>query len=310
MNIAILGATSHIAKNLIMGFRGPGQLSLFARSIERVLSFLKQENLGEYIGEVKELDYFEAEHSKYDAIINCIGFGTPDKIRTQGAEIFFVTERYDNMAIKYLESHHSTVYINFSSGALHGVDIFAPVDESSEFRISLGSLSVKDAYRITKLNSETKHRSMSDYSIIDLRIFSFFSRYIALGSSYLASEIVRALQANNEFVTNDTEIVRDYVHPKDLCSLVDICKGAIGLNKSFDVYSRKAAGKSEIIAAFQQQFGLRVRIDNEISGGSPTGNKNYYASINRDAEKMLGYFPRYTSIEALMDETSALISGA
>jgi nucleoside-diphosphate-sugar epimerase len=304
MKAAILGATSHVAKNLIVGLAGTNRLSLFARSIESVAAFLEKEGVS---AEVLPLDSFGGDAAPYDAIINCIGFGTPEKVRTQGGEIFALTERTDNAILTVLAKSPDTTYVNFSSGAVYGTDSREPVASTSEFRIRLDSITVADAYRIAKLNSEAKHRSWPGHSIIDLRLFSFFSRFIDMNSSYLVTEMVNAIRKDIQFVTNSLEIVRDYVHPQDLCDLVSRCAQAKGINRPFDVYSSRSVRKSEIIRAFQERFGMKVRMVDGPVEISPTGVKSCYASDNQDAGQILGYAPRYTSLDALLEEAHALL---
>jgi nucleoside-diphosphate-sugar epimerase len=303
--LAILGATSHVAKNLIVGLAKTHQLCLFARSPERVASFVAQEKVA--VAETGSLDSFDREGAAYDAVINCIGVGTPEKLRALGGELFALTERYDNAVLAHLGRHASTVYVNFSSGAISGTDHREPITQDAEFRIRLDAIAASDAYRISKLNAEAKHRACAGHSIIDLRLFNLFSRHIDLDSSYLATDLVNAVRRGTECVTNDVEIVRDFVHPTDLCDLVSRCVRAQGQNRPFDVYSSRPAKKSEIIRAFQERFALQVKIVQGPQGASPTGVKSCYASNNHAAET-LGYAPRHTSIEALLDETQALLS--
>ena len=306
--VALLGATSHVAKNLVAGMASKHQLSLFARSTEKVAEFLSSQGINKGTTEVLVLDSFGEQATPLDAVINCVGFGTPEKVRSQGADIFAVTERYDNLILGYLARHPSTVYVNFSSGAVYGTDSQQPVDRNAEFRLRLDSITVADAYRIAKLGSEAKHRSWVGRSIIDLRLFSFFSRHIDVTSSYLVTEMVRAIQHGVEFVTNDVEIVRDYVHPDDLCDLVSRCVQSKGINRPFDVYSSRPCRKSEIIRAFQERFGLKVRMVEEPVKVSPTGVKSCYSSNNHEAEAALGYVPRHSSLDSLLDEAGALLS--
>jgi nucleoside-diphosphate-sugar epimerase len=307
--VAILGATSHIAKNLILSMAAEYRLSLFARSTEKVEMFLKTEGIAERIEKIRAIDVFGDEDAAYAAIINCVGLGTPDKIRTQGVDVFFITERYDNSVLDYLNRHSETVYVNFSSGAVYDPSGFDRADNGMEFRLRLDSITSADAYRVSKINSETKHRSMPKLDIIDLRLFSFFSRFIDLGSSYLVTELVRAVRDNKEFLTDRTEIIRDYVHPADLVDLVLRCIGSRCINRPFDVYSGMPAKKSELIRLFIDRFDLRVKYSDKPTGVSPTGIKTAYMSHNKDAEAILGYVPRFSSIDSILSEAEALLRG-
>ena len=117
---------------------------------------------------------------KFDAIVNCIGFGTPEKIGRAGINIFKITESIDDLIIEYLVKKPETVYINFSSGSVYGSSFEKPVDSSYKSVIKIQPLEDREFYRIAKLNSEAKHRSLNDLQIIDIRLFSFFSRFIDL----------------------------------------------------------------------------------------------------------------------------------
>lgn len=301
MKIAIVGATSHIAKNLIIEMASEHQLYLFARNTQKTNDFIIVEGIDNRVKEVLHIDTFGQTIIRYDAVINCVGFGKPNEVRSQSSIIQVVTERYDNLIIDYLSKYPKTIYINFSSGAVYGTELSNPVSSTSEFRIRLDSITDEDAYRVAKLNSETKHRSLSGFSIIDLRVFNFFSRYIDISSSFLITEIMEAIKNGEEFVTLNNDFIRDYVHPEDLINLVQLCLRKPGINRSIDVYSCHPVKKSEIIAAFRKEFGLRVRYISTPLNQSPTGMKTWYVSENHDAESIFGYFPKYSSIDALLE---------
>ena len=137
MNIAILGATSHIAKGLIINFltKTNHEMSLFGRSNERINNFLLEEKL---ICD-RILNYTEFFNYQYDVIINCVGIGRPEKIKEAGYGIFLITENFDNLVIEYLGKQPQAIYINFSSGAVFGKGI-------KQFKLCnrLFAISVKD----------------------------------------------------------------------------------------------------------------------------------------------------------------------
>lgn len=307
--IAIIGATSHIAKNLISGLGAGFRLSLFARSPDKITMFTRERLVKSVVSQIGTIDDFCTDKNiEYDAVINCVGLGTPDKLRSQGAEVLFVTERYDNIILDYVSHFPSAIYLNFSSGAVYGTDLEEPANAECEFNIKLSSISVADAYRVAKLNAETKHRSLTELSIIDLRIFNFFSRYMDMSSTYLMAGIVRAIKGDFEFVTSKAEIVRDFIHPDDLCALVGRCVHSAGINQAIDAYSGGFTTKSEILSSFSERFGLRVKYDDAVTTVSPTGTKGFYVSSNRDAERLLGYYPLRNSLQSLFDETQAVLT--
>jgi len=302
--IAILGATSHIAKGLIFNFsrHTTDELYLFARSAQRVKDFLATictcEN---YI--IKPIDGFGKD--SYDVIMNCIGIGNPASLRTAATPVFELMETYDNKILAYLQNHKKSLYINFSSGAVYGTDFSQPAGNNSKNSININAIDPSIYYSVAKLNSEAKHRYYQNLRIIDLRVFAYFSRFIDLKTQYLITEIINAIRNRNTFITGNSNIVRDYVGHEDLFSLVCACMEKPD-NDSYDVYSRKPVGKFEILKSFRHEFGLNFKISRTLNFSSATGTKNYYYSVNKKANK-LGYKPKYTSLKLLISETKAIM---
>ena len=109
--IAILGASSHIAKGLIFNFmHSEGfELFLFARFPEKVKKFLKENNLASKYHIYKFERFFSG---KYDVVINCVGLGTPIKVKQASGQVFKLTEDFDNLSLAYLLAHPKVLYIN------------------------------------------------------------------------------------------------------------------------------------------------------------------------------------------------------
>ena len=303
--IAILGSTSHIAKNLIYNFKKSDKcnLYLFARSKEKLNDFLKIINCS---GKINIIDHNDFANEKYDVVINCIGIGDPKKLKDSGLEIFRLTEHYDNFILDYLKDNNSCVYINFSSGAAYGVDFSVPAENKKCCEININNICNKDNYGIVKLYSEAKHRSCEDFNIVDLRVFAFFSRFIDLDSRYFITELISCIKTKKELLTNNNNIVRDYIHPSDLFSLINICINSNKINDVFDVYSLKPVKKFEILDYFFEKYGLKYKIETGILGESATGIKDNYYSINHKAED-IGYDPKYSSMDSIIDETVAIL---
>ena len=111
MNIAILGATSQISRDLILSFsmEKSYDFSLFGRNIELLEKWINSEKLG---NKYKVQKYSEfSSRQKYDVIVNFVGIGDPIKAQKMGGGIFKTTEQYDNMALEYLKHHKETKYI-------------------------------------------------------------------------------------------------------------------------------------------------------------------------------------------------------
>lgn len=81
--IAILGATSHIAKGLINNFLDSNEfnLHLYTRSPDKVDNFL--ECIGKPVdnGCVIHEGYRDFDDFSYDAVINCVGVGTKNELK-------------------------------------------------------------------------------------------------------------------------------------------------------------------------------------------------------------------------------------
>lgn len=303
--IAILGATSHIAKGLIYNFSrsGTNELCLFARSLERVQDFLRSIR-SEKGFHLKSFD--ELNKEKYDIIINCIGISSASDFRERVSLYFKLTEDFDNLVLDYMNDYSDTLYINFSSGAVYGTDFRVPADELIYSRWDINHISEADYYGIAKLNSEAKHRALKGLNIVDLRVFSYFSRFIDLKSRFLLTEIISCTKEGKEFVTGPDNIVRDYVHPKDLHSLVEKCVDKKTINDVFDVYSLQPVKKFEILDYFVAEYGLKYKVRDDMKIAAITGTKDNYYSINRKA-KDIGYNPQFTSMDSITQESLTIL---
>lgn len=298
LNIAILGATGHIAKNLIVGLSSSKryELYLFARSMERLTSFLVENDITD---KTHVFDYKQFQDSAaYNVIINCIGIGNPQDLIHAPFSVFQITEQYDNMILQYLQMKPDTIYINLSSGATYGSDFASPATNNKLLDLNINRLSLKDYYGISKLHMEAKHRSLDDFRIVDLRIFGFFSSYIDLKSKFLLTEVIEHIWTRKVLNTSPENIIRDYVHPEDFLRLVECCMDENIQNDVYDVYSLKPATKFEILDYFVREYGLKYEVKNSSLYDSVTGSKTNYYSINEKALN-IGYLPSYTSLDSI-----------
>ncbi|OHD13539.1 MAG: hypothetical protein A2Y41_06490 [Spirochaetes bacterium GWB1_36_13] len=301
MKIALLGATSHIAKGLIYYFHQKPEnyrLYLFARNLDSLNNFInknlkKTENLS-----LSAIENFD--NTFYDIIINCVGVGDPAKLKKIKEEIFFITELYDNKILTNLKNNPESLYINFSSGAVYGKEFEKSVQSESSLSIQVNQIEESDYYTIAKLNSEAKHRALKNYSIIDLRVFSYFSRFIDLDSKFFMTDVVNALINKTVLETNDRDMIRDFVSPEDLFLLVEKCLQSRH-NAVYDVYSLEPVSKFKILDFFKEKYKLNYIFKNNLNLISATGKKNIYYSNNKTAER-IGYLPRQTSLESLEEE--------
>jgi nucleoside-diphosphate-sugar epimerase len=302
--IALLGATGHIAQALLYQLRGRRdyEFFLFARSAERLDEVVKKVQLLP----AQKAGYEEFARGDYDVILNGTGIGDPKRLREAKAEIFSVTEKFDQLILEYLSRRPGTLYLNLSSGAVYGKDFTRPVDDTTALQLDINHLGREDFYGVAKIHSEAKHRAFDRWNIVDLRVFGFFSRFIDPRADYFMNEVVACLKNRAEFVTGPGNMIRDFVHPRDLASLVSLCIARQTLNEGYDVYSLRPAGKFEILDHFRKYFGLKVRVEGNFHTATTTGPKDHYYSLSRKAEG-IGYRPQYSSLETLVEETQSIL---
>ena len=310
--IAILGATGHIAKGLIWALldQRPHHLTLYARHPNAVEAFLQSiDARGENIHVLPIDEFGEAD---CDVVINAIGAGDPARLKALGSDIFRLTETFDNRVIDYIEAHTDALYLNFSSGAVYGPGFPEPAGSTSKLKLQVNEIPASMSYAIAKLNAEAKHRAHNHLNIIDLRVFSFFSRFIDLSGQFFMADLARCAINATVLETDDTDFIRDYVSPVDLANMVTACieqwkaRGDSPVNCALDFYSKKPVGKFELIEHLQSQTALTCKIKALENKPSPTGTKNqYYSTFHKAAE--WGFAPAYTSAEGVSIELAALL---
>lgn len=309
IRIAILGATSHIAKGLINNFLKNEEfvLHLYARSQDKLFDFFalikksidKDCIIHEY--------YDDFLKGSYDVVINCVGTGTFNKMRGDYSKYFTITEEYDNLAIKYLSNNHSdTLYVSLSSGVVYGRGFSSPVEENSINGILVNHVNAEDYYSIARINSEAKHRSFKNLKIVDLRIFSYFSRFIDLTDGYFITDLLNSVLNKKEFLTSENNFIRDYLHPDDLFLMIKKCVAAGRINAAFDINSAKPVKKKEILDYFSAEYGLKYKINKNFDSASATGAKNFYYSKFNNASS-IGYCPAFNSIDAIKQESEYIL---
>lgn len=300
-NIAILGASGYIGRSIMNEFASIEGLVLYAfsRSKEKVLPYI-DENLVRS-KKIQIFEYNDFLNHSYDLVINCTGIGNPAIFKKDTHAIFEVTEYFDNLIIQYLKNNLNTISVNLSSGAVYGINNAEPVSEETKSQLNINSISPADCYSIAKINSEAKHRSLKDLNIVDLRIFSFFSRFVDVDAGFLLSDIVKALKTNQIFQTSDTDIVRDFITPHDLVQAIKCVANQKVINDCFDVYSLDSITKFEVLKYFKERQGLKYEIAENNRVTSPTGNKNEYFSKNKKLGS-LGYIPKFSSLSGIEDE--------
>lgn len=308
MRLAILGATSQIAKDLILSFMANGQhqLSLFSRRPEAMTVWLEANKLHASALHSAAFEDFSGD-AEYDAIINFVGVGNPAQAVQMGASIFDVTLKYDAMALSYLQSHPHCRYIFLSSGAAYGSSFQEPVTRSSQASVALNDFQPHDWYAMAKLYAECRHRALPDHAIVDVRVFNYFSRTQDMSARFLISDILRAIRDDSVLMTSADYIVRDYMSAIDFSQLINAVLNAPPENAALDCYSLEPVDKPALLAAMQQEFGLKYEISKNSVAVNATGGKPYYYSLNKRAADF-GYRPSMTSLQGVLQAARAILA--
>lgn len=305
MRIAILGATSQIAKDLILSFhvKNIHDLVLYARRPEVVSQWLIKMGLSKrYIA----ADFSNFSTNEYfDTIFNFVGVGDPAQAIAIGYSIFDVTFKYDQMALDYVHKNPQCRYFFLSSGAAYGSNFDAPANKNTKSVIAINDLNYQDWYGIAKLHAECRHRALAHLSIIDLRIFNYFSHTQDMSARFLIMDIIRAIRKKIVLKTLPNYIVRDFLHPSDFYKLVEVLLSSPRTNLAVDCYSQAPIDKPRLLLAMQEEFGLQYEITREVTSTNATGSKSHYYSQNMCASDF-GYRPALTSLQGVLQESTKL----
>jgi len=305
MRIAILGATSQIAQDLLLSFsrHKSYEFSLYGRNVELLEEWINIVNLDKKY-QIQEYSNFN-NNQKYDLIINFVGIGDPAKVQEMGNNIFKITEQYDEMVLEYLKCNKETKYIFLSSGAVYGGDYEKPVNENTVAMIDINNLGPTNWYTIAKLYAEAKHRSLSDLPIVDVRVFNYFSHTQDMSASFLITDIIHAIKNKEVFKTSSENIARDFITPPDFYNLIRTIIDFKPINIALDCYTKSPVLKFDLLSEFGSKFGLKYEVDKDIDIVNATGAKLNYYSVNKVAKSM-GYSPKNTSLEGIIQEINLL----
>jgi len=306
MKIAILGATSQIARDLTLSFADASDthLYLFARQPNVVRQWLETVGLK---GRYPVSDFPEFSTHEFDAVINFVGVGNPAQAVAMGNSIFEITLRFDEMVLDYLQSHPDCRYLFLSSGAAYGSSFNEPAQQDTPAIIPINNLAPHEWYGIAKLHAECRHRSHPEFPIIDIRVFNYFSRTQDLSARFLITDILRAISDQTVLITSSDYIVRDFLHPSDFYRLVNTLLSAPAINAVVDCFSRSPIDKPNLLAMMQQEFGLRYETTDATVSVNATGGKAHYYSLNTRAADF-GYLPALTSLEGILKEATVLLN--
>ena len=171
--------------------------------------------------------------------------------------------------------------------------------------IDVNSLDSTDWYSIAKLYAEAKHRSLPNLSIVDVRVFNYFSHKQDMSARFLITDIVRAIKNKKVFKTSAENIVRDFITPPDFYHLILSIINSKEMNISLDCYTKSPVSKFDLLSELESKFGLRYEIDKNINTVNATGVKLNYYSTN-DKAKNISYKPKVTSLNGIIKQIQLL----
>ena len=306
MRIAILGATSQIARDLIVSFSASAdtRLHLFARRTEAMGNWLASVGLSERYP-VDDFSGFGTH--EFDAVINFVGVGDPAQALMIGDTISDITSRFDEMVLTYLQQYPACRYLFLSSGAAYGSSFNEPASHSTVPVAPTSNPTSHEWYGAAKFEAEYRHRAHPELSIFDIRVFNYFSHRQNLDARFLITDILRAIRDKTVLKTSSEYIVRDYLHPTDFYNLVNALLCTNPANAAVDCYTLAPIDKPNLLAAMQNKFGLRYEVTESAAGVNATGSKPYYYSLNTQAASF-GYLPLLTSLEGILKETEIALA--
>lgn len=305
--IAIFGASSRIARDYILWHsrRKGVALHLYVRRPQEMQYWLEQRGISCQARVMSYQDLGAGE--AYDAVINFVGVGDPAKALTLGPDILELTHRFDSLALDHVQRHPRCRYVFMSSGAAYGSRFETPAQEDSPAAFPLNALGKEDWYGMAKAYAECRHRAHSGLPIMDIRIFNYISENQDLSARFLVTDAIRAIRDQTVLMTSAERTVRDYLHARDFCALIDTVLAAPPANDVIDCYSKAPIEKTELLHALQEAFGLRYEVSPARTGINATGRKPCYYSLNRRAGRF-GYAPEFTSLAGVLDAVRAMLA--
>ena len=291
LRVAILGASGQIARGLTEELVERTQLHLFTRDPSRLAG---------------SRPYASFQDFEYDVIINAAGPGDPRTIRPSGADIFRITEYFDNLVLDYLAQRPSARYVFLSTGAVYQNGYTRAASHELQCMLPIDGVLPEMYYPLAKLYAEMKHRALAGYDIADIRVFGYFSRHISLSGGFFLSDVANAVVSGRPFRTNAANFYRDYICAADIVRLIGHVVERGHVNAAFDLVSAAPVSKAELLSAMTALFGLRIELNDPASGIEPLQS---LASLSDNrAASDIGYAPLDTSLQIVQREMEALLA--
>ncbi len=281
MKIALLGGTGQIARSLTN--------EILADQAHETVLFARRPEILQNLPCRLEQNFSKLLQTPYDLIINGIGAGTPAILQDHYENWFTVLEKFDNLVLEALQKYPQTLYISFSSGAVTRLNGMNP-----------NEIAIPDYYALAKLYAEAKHRAHRALRIADIRIYSFFSRYSPIDAGYFITDLAAAVKNKTILQTRPEDMIRDYIHPRDLWNLIQCCATRPEINLTIDAASAAPVSKLDLLKECEKEFGLQY-----IAGYSGKTSPNATVSVyvpNPEPAARLGFRAQHSSMAYLKEE--------
>jgi len=223
-----------------------------------------------------------------------------------GAQILEVTRKVDEMAMAYLQRRPDCRYIFLSSGAAYCSRFEAPAEEHTCSSIAINQLQPQDWYGLAKMYAECRHRANTHLPIVDLRVFSYFSRTQDMSARFLLTDALRSIRNRTVLQTSAAQNIRDYLHPSDFHALVACVLTHAPSNTALDCYTLGPIDKWTLLETMREKFSLQYETAGSDAAVNATGSKPQYYSLDRRAAAF-GYVPSLSSMEGVLRETEAYL---
>lgn len=276
--IAIFGSTSHIASDFINILKkNKYDIDLYSRKISN----------NSYL-----YDQFPVKN--YDYIFNFIGSSDPYKIKNETKNLFDIWKFYDDLVLRYLYKNTKCKYFFLSSGAVYGS--FKTPPNNDIIKVNINNINSVNNYATGKLMLELFHKSHSNLSIINFRLFNYISEQIDFSQNFFINQIAKSIKNNEKLLCSDKLFYRDYCSINNLYNAFKALKDIDYLNNSFDIYSKSPVSNLDLLNFMQNKFGLKYELINDGKFIIATGEKLNYYSLNKVLEKY-SFDPEFTSME-------------
>jgi nucleoside-diphosphate-sugar epimerase len=295
--IAILGATGYIGRSLArkMAVDEQGPLALFARNP----ASLANETWPAHVSHHSLTDFHAGS---FELVINAIGAGDPGRVVSMGAEIFEVTQAWDQRVMSTIGPR--TRYVFLSSGAVYGSAFERPVGADSVLSLPVNQLGTVAPYTLCKLYAEARHRYLAERPILDVRVFGYADPSISRSGSFFLAQLACSIATRQPLVTTPHDMVRDYASVCELHALIRCWLNSGAPNRSVDLYTKAPVSKLKLLEIAASRYDLKIAYS-ENAIGSPTGAKPVYASAFHAAAEF-GYVPARDSTEVVLDTLDAI----